>query len=127
MRRFVFLIKKRWQLLLLFSLLGIGFYLRIYGLENYSQFGWDQVDNAWAAKNILVDHKILLSGMVAKGNSGIYIGPLYYYVISIFYFFTSLDPIASIIFAALTSVFSAFVVFFVAKKLFSTRVAFVAL
>lgn len=120
-------LKEHWQIILVLLLVGLGFYLRLYGWESYSQFGWDQVDNAWAAKNILVDHKILLSGMVAKGNSGIYIGPLYYYAIVIFYFFTHLDPIASILFAAITSIFSFIVVFVVARKLFSFQVALVAL
>lgn len=124
---FAHFLKSQWKIMVAVILIGIGFYLRIYGWENYSQFTWDQVDNAWAAKNILVDHKLPLVGMVAKQNSGIYVGPLYYYAIAIFYFFTRLDPVASIIFAALTSVFSSIVLFFVTKRLFSFYIAFISL
>ncbi|MCL4386320.1 MAG: glycosyltransferase family 39 protein [Cyanobacteria bacterium] len=100
--------------------------MRFYQIDTRNGFGWDQVDNAWAAKKIIVDHNFPLLGMVARGNSGIYIGPAYYYLISIFYWFTNLDPIASGIFAGLTSIFTFFTIFFVIKKLFSFNMALIA-
>lgn len=115
---------KRWILFVLIFALHVFF--RFYDLEGRSNFGWDQVDNAWVAKNIIVDHKFPLEGMQAKGSSGIFIGPLYYYFISIFYFFTNLDPIASGIFAGATSIFSFLVLFYVAKRLFTFQVALIA-
>jgi len=105
------------------AILLIHIFLRFYELEAKSVFGWDQVDNAWAAKNIIVDHKFPLVGMVAKGSSGIYIGPAYYYLISVVYWFSGLDPIASPIFAGITSIFTFFVLFFITKKIFSIQVA----
>lgn len=101
-------------------------FLRFYDLNGKSPFGYDQVDNAWAAKNIVVNHWFPMVGMVAKGNSGIYIGPFYYYLISIVYWITNLNPIASGIFAGLTSIFTFWVIFYVAKKLFSIEVAIIA-
>ena len=100
--------------------------LRFYELEKRSVFGWDQVINAWTAKDILIDHKLPLVGMQAKLNSGFYIGPLYSYINSLLYFFTKLDPIAAPIFAGLVSIFSYFVLFFVIKNIFSEKVALVA-
>ena len=107
-------------------LLFCEIFLRLYNFQQLNPFGWDQVDNAWAAKHILVDHVFPLSGMVLRQNSNITIGPLYYYFVSIFYFFTHLDPIASGIIAGVTSVVSFLVLFFVTKKLFSFPVALVA-
>ncbi len=101
-------------------------FLRFYQMDLKSPFGYDQVDNAWAAKSIVADHKLPLVGMVAKGNSGIYIGPAYYYLISIIYWITNLNPIASGIFAGLTSIFTFWVIFYVSKKLFSLEVAIIA-
>ena len=75
--------KWRIVLILLFVVLLIT---RFYATEQYNPFGWDQVDNAWAAKHILIDHTLLLTGMVAKGSSGIFIGPFYYYFVAFFYF-----------------------------------------
>lgn len=112
--------------IILFLIFALEVFLRFYQIDTRNGFGWDQVDNAWAAKKIIVDHNFPLLGMVARGNSGIYIGPAYYYLISIFYWFTNLDPIASGIFAGLTSIFTFFTIFFVIKKLFSFNMALIA-
>lgn len=116
----------KWKILLIVLLLTHVFFM-FYNPEKWGSFGWDQVDNAWAAMRILTIHKYPLLGMVAKGNSGIYIGPLYYYLVALFYFFTRLDPIASPILSGVTSIFSFWVIYFVAKKLFNQPVALVSL
>lgn len=116
--------KKNIILLLIFL---VFLFLRFYKFEELNPFGWDQVDNAWAAKNIIVDHNFPLVGMVAKGNSGFYIGPAYYYFISSVYYLTNLDPIASGIIAGITSIFSFIVLYVIAKKLFNFQVAVFAL
>ena len=100
--------------------------LRFYDINGKSPFGYDQVDNAWAAMNLIVNHKLPLVGMAAKGNSGIFLGPFYYYLISIIYWITNLNPIASGIFAGLTSIFTFWVIFYVSRKLFSAEVAIIA-
>ena len=101
-------------------------FLRFYQIDQKNPFGYDQVDNAWAAKNIIVNHWYPLVGMVAKGNSGIYIGPVYYYLISLVYWITNLNPIASGIFAGLTSIFTFWVIYYVTKKLFFKEAAIIA-
>ncbi len=101
-------------------------FLRFYQFDQKNPFGYDQVDNAWAAKNLIVNHQFPLVGMVAKGNSGIYIGPLYYYLIAIFYWLFNLNPIASGIFAGVTSIFTFWVLFYFVRKLFNTEVALIA-
>ncbi len=100
--------------------------LRSDHLFEWANFGWDQVDSAWAAKSIIADHNILINGPVAKGNSGIYMGPLYFWLISIFYFFTNLDPIASPIFQLFLSIVNLFVLYFVTKKIFNNNIAIIA-
>lgn len=100
---------------------------RFYELEKLSTFGFDQVDNAWVAKDIIVDHKFPLVGMQAKGNTGFYIGPYYYYFLVPFYFITNLDPIASGIVAGITAIFTFFVVYFVTRNIFNEKVALFAL
>ena len=104
----------------------IELFLRFYDIPSKNPFGYDQVDNAWAAKDLIVNHKYPLVGMVAKANSGIYIGPSYYYIVSVFYFLTNLHPIASGLIAGLTSIFSFWTIYFVAQKLFNKEVALLA-
>jgi 4-amino-4-deoxy-L-arabinose transferase-like glycosyltransferase len=109
-----------------FILFLIHLFFTFFNMSKWAAFDWDQVDNAWAAARIILAHKYPLIGMVAKQNSGMYIGPLYYYLVSIFYFFTRLDPIASPILAGLTRIFDFFVVYMVSRKLFNKYVALVA-
>lgn len=114
--------------LIIFAVISVlMIFLRFYEIETKSPFGWDQVDNAWAAKNIIVNHKFPIVGMQAKLNSGIVIGPFYYYLVSIFYFLTNLNPIASGIFAGLTSVFTFWSIFYITKKLFSFETSLIAI
>jgi 4-amino-4-deoxy-L-arabinose transferase-like glycosyltransferase len=119
-------LKKNNWLIILFILFIAHIFFRFYLLQERLNFNWDQVDNAWAAKRIIVDHKFPLLGMVAKANSGIYIGPLYYYLIAIIYWIFGLNPIASGVMAGLTSIFTFFVIFYIVKKLFSNKVALIA-
>ena len=101
-------------------------FLRFYQIDQKNGFGYDQVDNAWAAKNIIVNHQFPLVGMVAKGNSNIYIGPAYYYFVAFFYWIFNLNPIASGVISGLTGLFSFWTIFFVVKKLFNIKVALIA-
>lgn len=117
--------KKLWILVLI--LLALHIFLRFYQLEYRMVFNYDQVDSAWAAKNIIDDHKFPLFGPANKLGSGIFVGPGYYYLISVFYFFTQLDPIAAGIFAGVLSVLTFFVIFFIGKGLFGVLTALFAL
>lgn len=112
--------------LLVFIIFLVHLFLRFYQIDIRSPFGYDQVDNAWASMNIIVNHKFPLLGFQAKGNSGIYIGPIYYYFISIFYFLTNLDPIASGIAAVVTSIFTFLTLFYITRKLFSINAALIS-
>lgn len=119
--------KSYWIFLFFAVLLAAQIFMRFSFPETKSGFGWDQTDNAWAAKSIIVDHKFPLVGMQAKGNTGFYIGPYYYYLITPFYLATNLDPAASVIIAGLTSLLTFFLIFFLIKDIFNEKVAVLAL
>ncbi len=120
------LLYKYRKFILILAIFIFSFFLRAYDMNNDYPFGWDQVDNAWAAKNILINHSLPLVGMVAKQNTGFFIGPTYYYFTSFFYYLTDLNPIASQCIALITSVFTFSVIFFITKKLFNFKVALIA-
>lgn len=101
-------------------------FLRFYDLDNKMQFTWDQIQNSWAMKNMIVDRSFPLEGMVAKGNSGFYIGPAYYYLLAPFYVVFQLDPVAAGVFVGVVSIITFIVLYHVSKNIFSTRVALVA-
>lgn len=118
--------KRRPGIIIFFFLFLLHTFFSFYGFENKHGFEWDQVDSAWAAKNIIVDHKFPLVGMVAKQNSGFYIGPLYYYFVAFFYLLTNLDPVASVYISGITSAITFFILYFFIKKIFSESVALVS-
>jgi 4-amino-4-deoxy-L-arabinose transferase-like glycosyltransferase len=120
------LLLKNKYLIILIGIFASEIFFRFYQMDIKNPFGYDQVDNAWAAKNIIVNHGFPLVGMVAKGNSNIYIGPAYYYMIAVAYWIFNLNPIASAVMAGLTSIFTFWVIFYVAKKMFSMEVALFA-
>lgn len=107
-------------------LVGFCIFLRWHQIEERNQFTWDQVDNAWAAKNIIVDREFPIEGMQAKLNSGLFIGPLYYYYIAPFYAAFNLDPVASGYIAISSSVISLIILYYVTKSIFSYKEALIA-
>lgn len=117
-------IRSFWIVLVIFL---FELFLRSYQMDLKNPFGYDQVDNAWAAKNLIVNGNLPLVGMVAKANSGIYIGPAYYYIVSFFYWIFNLDPRASLAISVATGIFTFWVIFYVSKKLFSIEFAIIAL
>lgn len=111
------------HIILLLSLFAIHAFFLFYQLTERMSFANDQVNNAWAAVRILIEHRYPLVGMVAKANSGLYIGPAYYYLVALFYWITNLHPIASPLLAGFTGLLSFGVLYFVTKKLFNPKVA----
>ncbi|MCL4418699.1 glycosyltransferase family 39 protein [Patescibacteria group bacterium] len=120
-----FLIKNK-PIVIVLIIFIFELFLRFNQIDVKNPFGYDQVDNAWAAMNLIVNGKIPLVGFEAKGNTGIFIGPVYYYLISFFYWIFNLNPIASGVFAGLTSIFTFWSLFYVVKKIFSWEVAIIA-
>ncbi len=102
-------------------------FFRFFQLEERLVLGWDQTMNAWVVKDLLIDHKFPLLGMAAKGNSGVFIGPAFYYILAAFYAVTKLHPIAAGYYAGVMSVVAGIVLFFVVRRIFSERVALIAL
>jgi len=112
-------------LIVLVFLLFIFF--RFFQLEERLAFGWDQTMNAWAVKDLLIDHKFPLLGMAAKGNSGVFIGPAFYYILAAFYAATKLHPIAAGYYAGVMSVVSGIALFLIIRRMFSERAALITL
>lgn len=113
--------------LIVLTIFIFGFALRLYQLDLKYPFGYDQVVSAWAAKDVIINHQFPLVGMVAKGNSGIYVGPLYFYFVVLFYYLFNLNPVAFQLIAVVSAALSFFIVFYVTRKLFNTKVAIIAL
>jgi len=118
--------RNRFYLFLFVFLLVLHVFLRFFELEARMQFTWDQVRDAWVMKDMIVDGKFPLLGTVAKGNSGFFTGPAYYYLLAPFYLMTNLDPIAAGIFSGVVSTVTFLALYIITKKIFSHGVALCA-
>src|SRR3990167_1573899 len=114
-------------LIIFIAIFALFIFLRFYQIEERNQFHIDQVNDAWVVKNFIVDGKVPLLGTPARLNSGIFMGPLYYYYLSAFYFFTNLDPVAGGVSSGVAGIITLLAIFFVARELFSTKFALIAM
>jgi len=105
---------KKHQLIILLSI--IAFIFRIYKGSEWFFWNVDEDFTALTVKRILVDHRPQLIGFPVPG--GIYIGPFFYYLISIPYFLSRLSPFGLPLFAALGGTIASSLVYKVAKLLF---------
>ncbi len=115
-----------WQISIVCLLFALFLFTRLYQLQAQMSWGYDQVQAAWASKYIIVDHKFLLLGPVAKAAGGFSVGPFYYDSISIFYWIFNMNPIASPIFATFASALTFWALYLSIKKIFNFPIAFIA-
>ncbi len=114
-----------WKILLLVIIILLGLYLRFYRIETSLKFGWDQARDSWKVRDILVKHQLVLNGP-RTGIGHFHLGPLYYYLLTPFYFMTNLDPTAANYFNMLANMFNFIAIYLVTKKLFSQNLGLFA-
>lgn len=94
----------------------LGLILRFIYLDHIT-FGYDQARDAFAALDIWHGDPIKIIGPTTD-IKGLFHGPLYWYLISPFYYFFNQNPIAVRVFLILTNITGIFILFFIALKLF---------
>ena len=101
-----------------------GAILRFYKLSERQYWMIDEERDAFIVKKIIKDKQPTLIGGALPG--GFYLAPGYFYISAFFYFFTDGDPIGLGYVAAFFGAVSTPIIFYVTKKLFSCREAFLA-
>ncbi len=96
--------------------------LRLYRLESSLMFLGDQGRDAIVLKRILIDHDLPFIGPITSVG-GFYLGPLYYYLMTPFLWLFKYNPVGPAIATAIIGVITTPVLYFVAKKMFSTTTA----
>lgn len=107
------------------AIIVFGFFLRVWRLRELMGFDYDQEVAALAVNQILSGHLTLIGQEISIG--GIFIGPGYYYLLSIFYFLFQGDPIGIGIMVATISLATMFALYKVTKELTNTPTAITAL
>ena|SRR3989344_2930827 len=112
------------HLLIIFIIL-VGISLRSYDLVNRYGFAADGDLFSWIVRNIVDDKHLRLVGQQTS-TLGIFIGPLFYYLLVPFYVLNLMDPVGALYFAVTISALTIISFYFVFWKLFDQVTGIVA-
>lgn len=115
----------RSQLLLLILILLIGFFFRTYKIVERFEFAHDGDLYSWIVKDILVNGHLRLIGQETSA-SGIFIGPMFYYLLIPFFLITNMDPIGALVPVTIIGTVTILSYFFVFFKLFNINAGLIA-
>lgn len=109
---------------LIFLILLVGLFFRIYKLDIFYSWGHDQDLFAWIAKDIVIDGHFRLIGQETS-ITGVFIGPLFYYLIAISFAIFRMDPLSAYIPITIISLLTIFSIYWVFGKFFGNKTALV--
>lgn len=117
--------KNRQEFVIILALLLITLFLRVYRIDSYMTFLGDEGRDALMIKRILVTADIPLIGPPTSiGN--MYLGPLYYYMMSVPMALSWLNPVAAAIMVALIGTVTVGLIYFFARQWFGKIPALIA-
>lgn len=105
--------------IMLFSILLLGAYLRLYKISAYMTFLGDEGRDVLIVKRMIVDGKWTLLGPTASVG-GFFMGPIYYYFMVPFLWLWRLDPVGPAIMVALFGIATIYLMYHVGKDVVST-------
>jgi 4-amino-4-deoxy-L-arabinose transferase-like glycosyltransferase len=110
--------------LILVIILLIGLVFRIYNFEKSFIWEHDQDLYSWIAKDIVVNKHLRDVGQVTSVD-GVFIGPLYYYIMAASYMLSNMNPLSAIVPTAIIGLLTIVSFYFLGKKYFSTRIGLI--
>lgn len=113
------------EFFILVLILIIASFFRFYKIYESFYFISDAGRDAQAAFKIIADHKLTLIGPRAS-VAGFFLGPFYFYLITIPLWFFKMDPIGLAYFSSLLGVLAVFLIYLVAKKMFDLQAGLAA-
>ncbi len=125
------LIKNCWRMVsstkfLIVAILILNIFFRSYqAVERYG-YAHDADLFSWIVKDIVDNKHLRLVGQLTS-SPGIYIGPLYYYLLVPFYLVTAMDPVGAILLSIVLGVLTALSFYWVFKKLYNQTAGLIAL
>ncbi len=117
--------KKKPHFLILGLILFIGLTFRTYKIVEWLEFAHDADLYSWIVKDIVVNHHPRLIGQLTSAP-GIFIGPIFYYLLVPFFILTKMDPVGAILLTTLIGVLTILSFYFVFSKLFNKQIGLIA-
>lgn len=112
------------HLILIFILL-VGLFFRTYKVVERFEFAHDGDLYSWIVKDVFINHHFRLLGQLTSAP-GIFIGPLFYYLLIPFFLLTQMDPVGVVLFATIIGLLTIISYYFVLSKLFKTEVGLIS-
>ncbi len=109
------------QIIVLFLILCVGAFFRLYRISEYMTFLGDEGRDVLVVKRMIVDHKFTLLGPTASVG-GFFMGPLYYYLMLPFLWLWDLDPTGPAVMVALFGIATICIVYKVSSDMFGEAV-----
>ena len=119
--------KGRWlnaQNVLLFAILLMAAFLRLYKISDYMTFLGDEGRDVLVVYNILHGKLTLLGPTSSVG--GFFLGPIYYYFMAPFLWIFQYDPVGPAVMVALFGVVTVWLVYTVGSEFFNKQTGFIA-
>lgn len=110
--------------LILGLILAVGLFFRIYQPASRLEFAHDGDLYSWIVKDIVVDRHIRLIGQQTSAT-GIFIGPLFYYMLVPFFLLFKMDPIGGVVPITIIGMITIFSYYWIFAKLFNKIVGLI--
>lgn len=101
-------------------ILIFGLIFRLYNFEKGFSFGHDHDLYSWIAKDIVVNKHVRSVGQITSVD-GVFIGPLYYYIMATSYWLSGMNPMSAVVPVTIIGLLTIVSFYFLGKKYFSKR------
>ncbi len=109
----------------LIAIIFLGLILRLFKVIELFMYSHDNDLAGWFVKDIVINHHLRLIGQETS-TQGIFIGPIFYYLLVPFYLVSNMDPIGGIFLVLVLGLFTIYSFYFVFAKVFNKNVGLVA-
>lgn len=116
---------KKKEFLFLSLLFLIGFFLRTFRLNKLLLFAYDQGSDAIILMDMIKNKKFFRLIGPETGLGGVFLGPLYYYLILPFYWLGKGNPVYPAVFLSFLGALAIPAVYFLGRRIFGKKYAFI--
>lgn len=111
-----------WVLILI---LAIGLVLRTIRLDELYEYGHDNDLYSFFVKDVVIDKHLRLIGQQTSYD-GVFIGPLFYYLLIPFFLLANFDPIGATWLAVMVAMLTIVSIYWVLRRLYSTELGLIS-
>jgi 4-amino-4-deoxy-L-arabinose transferase-like glycosyltransferase len=102
----------------------IALVLRVYNYDKAFLFAHDQDLYSWIAKDIVINKHLRSVGQITSVD-GVFIGPLYYYVMALSYWLSGMNPLSAVVPTTIIGLLTVVSFYFLGKKYFSKQIGLI--